>query len=91
MGLCLPHSVYVLPASHEFMEILGSQLLGILPQEFKKFKTGLDEFQVQPEDTQQIAGYVAGLREEYPEAQISQFVIYCVGNQGFRVFEVSRA
>ncbi len=56
--------------------------------EFKKFKTGLDEFQVQPEDTHQIAGYVAGLREEYPEAQISQFVIYCFGNQGFRVFAV---
>ena len=54
--------------------------------EFKKFKTSLAEFQLQAEDTRQIAGYVAGLEEEYPEAQISQFVIYCFGNQGFRVF-----
>ena len=54
--------------------------------EFKKFKTSIVDFQLQAEDTQQIAGYVAGLQEEYPEAQISQFVIYCFGNQGFRVF-----
>jgi len=39
-------------------------------------------------DTEQIAGYVEGLKEEYPEATISQFVIYCFGNQGFRVFSV---
>jgi len=48
----------------------------------------LADFQVQADDTAQIAGYVDGLRQEYPEARISQFVIYCVGNQGFRVFEV---
>ncbi|EDN72250.1 hypothetical protein BGS_0230 [Beggiatoa sp. SS] len=35
-----------------------------------------------------INGYVEGLKKEYPEAKISQFVIYCFGNQGFRVFEV---
>jgi len=39
-------------------------------------------------DTAQINGYVEGLKKEYPEAKISQFVIYCFGNQGFRVFEV---
>ncbi len=55
---------------------------------FKEFKTTIEEFQLQEEDTQQIAGYVEGLQEEYPEARISQFVIYCIGNQGFRVFEV---
>ena len=54
--------------------------------EFKKFKTSIAEFQLHAEDIQQIAGYVEGLREEYSEAQISQFVIYCFGNQGFRVF-----
>ncbi len=32
--------------------------------------------------------YVEGVRHEYPEAQISQFVIYCFGNQGYRVFAV---
>ncbi len=54
---------------------------------FKEFKTTLEEFELQEEDTQQIAGYVEGLKEEYPEAHISQFVIYCIGNQGFRVFK----
>ena len=56
---------------------------------FARLNTTLAEFQLQAEDTQQIAGYVAGLRQEYPEARMSQYVIYCVGNQGFRVFEVS--
>ncbi len=55
---------------------------------FKEFKTTIEEFQLQEEDTQQIAGYVEGLQQEYPEACVSQFVIYCIGNQGFRVFEV---
>ncbi len=56
--------------------------------QFKKFKTTLENFEVQEKDTQQIAGYVQGLKKEYPEAQISQFVIYCISNQGFRVFAV---
>jgi len=57
--------------------------------EFKKrFKTSIAEFELQADDTQQIAGYVTGLQAEYPEADIAQFVIYCFGNQGFRVFAV---
>jgi hypothetical protein len=56
--------------------------------EFRRFKTSIEDFELQAEDTRQIAGYVEGLKEEYPEAQISQFVIYCFGNQGFRVFAV---
>lgn len=56
--------------------------------EFKTFKTTIEDFQLQEEDTRQIAGYVEGLQQEYPEAKTSQFVIYCFGNQGFRVFEV---
>ena len=56
--------------------------------EFKRLKTTIAEMPLQPEDTEQIAGYAAGLRQEYPQARISQFVIYCVGNQGFRVFEI---
>jgi len=55
---------------------------------FKEFKTTIEKFELRDEDTQQIAGYVEGLKEEYPEAKISQFVIYCIGNQGFRVFAV---
>ncbi|MEZ4864362.1 MAG: AAA family ATPase [Caldilineaceae bacterium] len=56
--------------------------------ELRKLNTTLDAFKLQPEDTVQIAGYAEGLRREYPEAQIAQFVIYCFGNQGFRVFAV---
>ena len=56
--------------------------------EFRKLNTAIDAFALQPEDTAQIAGYVEGLRQEYPEAQIAQFVIYCFGNLGFRVFAV---
>lgn len=56
--------------------------------DLKKLKTSIDKFNVRREDTKQIAGYAKGLQEEYPEAQIAQFVIYCFGNQGFRVFAV---
>ncbi|MEZ4663374.1 MAG: AAA family ATPase [Caldilineaceae bacterium] len=56
--------------------------------EFGKLNTTIEEFTLQPEDTVQIAGYVEGLRREYPRAQIAQYVIYCFGNQGFRVFAV---
>jgi len=56
--------------------------------QFKKFRTTIADFTLQPEDTKQIAGYVEGLRWEYPNAKISQHVVYCLGNQGWRVFEV---
>jgi len=56
--------------------------------EFKKMKTTIKKFRVRKEDTLQIAGYVEGLKSEYPEAQISQHVIYCFGNQGFKVFDI---
>ncbi len=51
-------------------------------------KTSLPEFTVREEDTLQIRGYALGLRHEYPEADIRLFVIYCIGNQEFLVFEV---
>ena len=54
----------------------------------KEMKTPLDQFEVRQADTDQIKGYVEGLKKEYPEANISQFVIYCFGNQGFKVFAV---
>ncbi len=55
----------------------------------KALKTSIDQFELLEDDTLQIKGYVDGLKKEYPEAKISQFVIYCFGNQGFRVFAVS--
>lgn len=57
--------------------------------EFRKLNTMIEAFTLQPEDTAQIQGYTADLRREYPEAAITQFVIYCFGNAGFRVFQVA--
>ncbi|MEZ4662615.1 MAG: AAA family ATPase [Caldilineaceae bacterium] len=54
--------------------------------EFRRLNTTIEDFELQPADTAQVAGYVQGLRAEYPEAQIAQYVIYCFGNQGYRVF-----
>ncbi|MEM7537285.1 MAG: AAA family ATPase [Chloroflexota bacterium] len=55
----------------------------------KDSKIKIDTFKLKKADTRQLAGYVQGLKQEYPEAIISQYVIYCFGNQGFRVFPVS--
>lgn len=54
----------------------------------KKFKTTIAAFQLQAEDSAQVMGYAEGLRQEFPRAQIECYVIYCIGNQGFRVFSV---
>jgi hypothetical protein len=54
-----------------------------------KMKTTVDKFTLQEADTEQIRGYATGLRAQYAEARISLHVIYCFGNQGFRVFDVT--
>jgi len=56
--------------------------------ELQRMKTSIEDFTLRPEDTEQLAGYVDGLRREYPEAKIFQYVIYCFGNQGYRVFRI---
>ncbi len=56
--------------------------------ELKKMKTTIKKFRLRKEDTLQIFGYIEGLKQEYSEAKISRFVIYCFGNQGFKVFEI---
>ncbi|MEI6260888.1 MAG: AAA family ATPase [Deltaproteobacteria bacterium] len=53
-----------------------------------KMKTTVENFTLQEADTEQIRGYAAGLKIQYAEARISLHVIYCFGNQGFRVFDV---
>ena len=60
-------------------------------KKFKALKTDIEDFKLREKDTEQIAGYVEGLKKEYPEAKISQFVIYCFGNLGFRVFAIQDA
>lgn len=57
--------------------------------EFRKLDTTIEAFTLQSEDKAQVQGYAADLRREYPEATIAQFVIYCFGNAGFRVFQVT--
>jgi len=56
--------------------------------ELKKSKKTIGNWELLQKDIQQIAGYAEGLEQEYPEAKIELFVIYCFGNQGFRVFQV---
>jgi hypothetical protein len=58
--------------------------------EFSKLGCSPDTFTLQKEDTEQIRGYAQGLITEYPEVHISLHVIYCFGNQGFRVFEIDQ-
>jgi hypothetical protein len=55
----------------------------------KKFKSTIAAFALQAEDTVQVQGCAEGLRREFPRAHIECYVIYCIGNQGFRVFSVS--
>ena len=54
-------------------------------------KTTIEAFTLREEDTGQIRGYAEGVRQQYPECRIFLHVIYCFGNQGFRVFEVAAA
>jgi len=49
----------------------------------------IDQFELRPKDLEQINGYIECLAQEYPEAEISKHVIYCFGNHGFKVFDVS--
>ena len=54
-----------------------------------EMKTTIEAFTLQEEDTLQIRGYAEGIRQQYPECRTLLHVIYCFGNQGFRVFEVA--
>lgn len=56
---------------------------------FARHKTTPEEFPPQAEDARQLAGYVQGLRDEYPEVWVASYVIYCFGNQGCRVFRLA--
>ncbi len=58
-------------------------------RKMQREKIKIDDFALDAADTNQICGYAEGLQQEYPEAQIDLFVIYCFGNQGFRVFTVA--
>ncbi|KPA18655.1 AAA-ATPase, partial [Candidatus Magnetomorum sp. HK-1] len=55
---------------------------------FKKLKISIDDFQLQDTDARQLKKYVTDIAKEWPKATIEQFVIYCFGNKGFRVFNI---
>lgn len=57
--------------------------------EFHKFRCKPDEFQLQKGDIQQVSGYAMDLKNEYPEADLSLHIIYCFGNTGYKVYDVS--
>jgi hypothetical protein len=57
--------------------------------ELTKMKTTVENFTLQETDMEHILGYAAGLRPQYAEAIINLHVIYCFGNRGFWVFEVT--
>ena len=55
---------------------------------FKKLKLSIDDFQLQDTDVRQLKKYVADIAKEWPKATIEKYVIYCIGNKGFRVFHI---
>ncbi|MCA1916831.1 PD-(D/E)XK nuclease domain-containing protein [Methanospirillum hungatei] len=57
--------------------------------EWAGMKISLEEFTIREEDAIQIHRYGEGLKQEFPEANIRLYVIYCIGNLGFRVFDVT--
>ena len=49
----------------------------------------IDTFTLPANAQAQLQGYASGLQQEYPEAQIALFIIYCFGNRGYRIFPVA--
>ncbi|MEM7537317.1 MAG: PD-(D/E)XK nuclease domain-containing protein [Chloroflexota bacterium] len=46
------------------------------------------EFEALDEDIDQLRGYARDLEQEVQEIEVRQFLIYCFGNEGFRLFEI---
>lgn len=57
--------------------------------EFSRYACRPEDFQLDPDAAKQIMGYAAGLKKEYPEVILSLSVIFCFGNRGYRVFQIS--
>jgi hypothetical protein len=56
--------------------------------EFSKVKCSIEKITLKEEDSNQILGYAHGIREEYPHAKVRLFIIYCIGNTGFKIYEL---
>jgi hypothetical protein len=53
---------------------------------FKAFKCKTDDFQLQENDALQLKKYIHDIKKEWPRATIEPYLIYCFGNQGFKIF-----
>jgi len=54
----------------------------------KDLKISIDQFQLREKDATQLKNYGKYIKNSWPQATIEQYLIYCFGNQGFRIFEV---
>jgi len=59
--------------------------------EYARMKYAIDNCIYAQKDAEQIRGYAQDLQEEYPKAKIQLFIIYCLGNQGFKIFEIPQS
>jgi hypothetical protein len=57
---------------------------------FKKISRGLpvSQFRALEEDIEQLKAYGAEWKKEHPQPGNKSFLVYCFGNQGFRVFPI---
>ncbi len=59
---------------------------------WKKISAGIDgniaQFQPPETDINQLKAYEKEWKEEHPEGEKKSFLVYCIGNQGFRVFPI---
>ncbi len=46
----------------------------------------ISKFQPPAADTQQLKAYEGEWKKEHPQGENKSFLVYCIGNQGFRVF-----
>ncbi len=57
--------------------------------EWKKHKIPIESWNLQEQDRSQILAYAGNLKQEYPQTRIHVFIVYCIGNIGYRIFEIS--
>lgn len=56
--------------------------------EIKKQKINLKKFALVEQDKNQVEAYAKDIQNQRPKAKVSAFVVYCFGNQGYRIFNI---
>ena len=49
----------------------------------------MNDFQMQENDAKQLKKYIDDIQKEWPKATIEPYLIYCFGNQGFKVYPLN--